>query len=172
MSEGQTPEAAKPARRWMKPLLIISLALNLLFVGLIAGSIWKHRHRGAKVAKHKAFEATIEQIMTELPAGKRQTAESVLGKLRSEVIPRAGGKRKAVAKVVEALKADPYNEKSLADALAGLRQLRNDVHVGMHELSLDLVRDMTPQERHRLLEIFRSKRHPGGRYRQRATTSE
>lgn len=172
MSDQQTPDTAKPARRWMKPLLIVSLAMNLLFVGLIAGSIWKHRHRGAKVAKHKAFEATIEQIMTELPASKRQTAESVLGRLRSEVIPRASGRRKAVAKVVEALKADPYDEKSLADALAGLRQLRNDVHLGMHELSLELVRDMTPEERRRLLEIFRSKRHPGGRYRQKGAASE
>lgn len=167
MSDQLSPGAVKPPRRWLKPLLIISLALNLLFMGLIAGAIWKHRYRGERVAKHKAFEATIEQIMTELPAAKRQTAESVLAKLRSEIIPRAAGKRKAITSVVGALKAEPYDEKALADALAGLRQLRSDVQLGMHTLSLELVRDMTLKERQRLLEIFRSKRHPGGRRRHR-----
>ncbi len=159
MSSPQPSGAAAPKRRLVKPVLIISLALNLLFVGLIAGTLWKFRHGKTRISKHKAFEATIEQIMTELPESNRGAAEAVLARLRSEVFPRAAGRREVVATVVKALKADPYSEENLASALADLRQLRSDVQLGLHTLSLELVRDMTVKERHRILEIFRSKRH-------------
>ncbi len=40
----ETETAAKPRRRWMKPLFIASLALNLLVLGAVAG--WAFRHGG------------------------------------------------------------------------------------------------------------------------------
>ena len=40
-------ETAKRYRRWPKVLLVVSLTLNLLFVGLIAGTVWREGgHRG------------------------------------------------------------------------------------------------------------------------------
>lgn len=171
MSE-QTPAAgAAPKRRWVKPVLIISLALNLLFVGLIAGSIWKKRYGPREAGKHRALEATIVQIIKEFPAERRANAEDVLARLRSEVLPRAAGRRAIVKRVVKALKADPYSEEELASALTELRKLRADVQLGMHTLSIELVRPMTVQERHRVLEIYRSKRRAGhwyGRWRRHA----
>ena len=165
MSEQDAAGEGAPRRRWVKPVLIISLALNLLFVGLMAGSIWKHRHGKRWVSKHKAFEATVEQVIKEFPQSKRTTAEQVLERLRGEVIPRAGGRREARRAVVDALLAEPYREKALREALAEFRKLRADVQLGLHTLALELVRDMTLAERKRLLEIFRSKRGRRGRHR-------
>lgn len=167
MSDANTGGASSPGapkRRWIKPLLIVSLAFNLLFVGLVAGSFWKFRHGKGWVPRHRAFEATIEQVITEMP-DKRATAEDVLARLRSDVIPRARGYRAARKAVIDALLADPYSEERLREAMAELRAIRSDVLTGMHTLALDLVRDMSAAERRRLLEIFRSKRHPRRKWR-------
>jgi len=152
-------------RRWVKPLLIISLAFNLVFAGLIVSAMWKHRDGGFRVSKHRAFEQSIEQLLTELPTGKRAKAKSVLERLRSDVLPVAEREKKARKLAVKAMLADPYDEKKLVDALADLRELRSSSYAGMHSLAIELIRDMTPHERRRLFEIFRSKRQPRGKWR-------
>lgn len=159
---GSSPSSSRP--RFLKALLVISLAANFLFVGLIAGSVWKHTYGKSHLTKHRAFEATIEQVMKELPEAKRATAENVLVRLRSDVFPKADEMREARRAVVEALLADPYEEEAMRKALLDLTTLRSDVSRGMHDLSLELIREMTLEERKRLLEIFKSKRRGSRRW--------
>lgn len=161
------PSSAPAKRRWLKPVLVVSLALNLVFAGLVAGAIWKRGYDGSRGARHKIFEAAIEQMITELPAEKRKSAENILARLRSEVLPRARSRRQARKRAIEALKADPFSEEDLRNALANVRGIRADVDKGMHELAVELVREFDAEERRRLLEIYRSKKrdHHGWRRR-------
>ncbi len=149
---------APAKRRWVKPVLVVSLALNLLFAGLIAGAVWKRGFGGWSGPRHKVFEAAIEQMITELPAEKRKMAEDVLARLRSDVLPRARGHRQARKRVVDVLKADPFSEEDFRNALAEVRNIRADVDKGRHGLAVELVRELNVQERRRLLEIYRSKK--------------
>lgn len=151
--------SAPPAkRRWVKPLLVVSLALNLLFVGLVAGAFWRHGFGAWGGPKGKIFAAAIEQLITELPAEKRKKAEDVLARLRSELQPRAQERRKARARAIKALTADPFNEENFRDALANVRAIRAGVDKARHELGVELVRKLSVEERQRLLELFRKKR--------------
>lgn len=168
MSDASSPASPQPPkRRWIKPVLFVSLALNLLFVGLTAGTVWKYKDgKRHWVPRHKAFEATLEQVIKEFPAEKAATAQKVLDRLRSEVIPKVSGRRAARKEVVEAFVADPYNEQRLKDAMGELHTIRSTTHSTIHVLALDLVRDMSVEERKKILKIFRSKRRPGKRWRQ------
>lgn len=167
MSDKSPVAPDAPKRRWVKPLLIVSLAFNLIFVGLITSAIWKHRHEDWRVSKYKAFEQSIEQLLTELRNEKRTKAKSVLDRFRNDVLPVTDRKQAAQKRSVRAMLADPYDEKNLVDALADLREIRSSSYAGMHSLAIELVRDMTPHERRRLIEIFRSKRHHRGKWRKR-----
>lgn len=146
---------AGPARRWVKPLLIVSLALNLLFAGLIAGSIWKFRHGGWQPMR-QVLELSIQEMMRELPAEKRTAGEAALAKLRNEVAPLARSVREARAEATQALKADPYDHQRFSDAMARIRDIHARRRQGRHEAVLEFVRDMTVAQRHRFFEIFRS----------------
>jgi uncharacterized membrane protein len=144
-----------PRRRWLKPLLIVSLALNLLFAGLIAGAMWK-RHHGHWRPKHVVLQLSIEQMMRELPPDKRTVGEKVLKQLRNEVRPSRGELRARRKEAVAALTADPYVEKEFSDKMAALRDIRESARRKRHEIVIEFVRDMTVAQRKRFVEIFRS----------------
>ena len=150
--------AAPVKRRWVKPVLVVSLALNLLFVGLVTGAFWKHGFGRWGGPRSKIFAATVEQLITELPAEKRKTAEDVLARLRSNVLPRVHGHRQARKRIVETLKADPFSEEDFRNALANVRAIRAEVNKGRHDLAVELVRELSVKERQRLVEIYRSKK--------------
>ncbi|MGI9388040.1 MAG: periplasmic heavy metal sensor [Methyloligellaceae bacterium] len=152
------PSTAPAKRRWVKPLLVVSLALNLLFVGLVAGAFWRHGFGGWSAPKGKILAVSIEQLITELPSEKRKKAEDVLSRLRSDLLPRARDRQQARKRAIEALTADPFNEEKFRDALANVRTIRNDSEKARHDIATELVRELSTDERKRLLEIFRSKK--------------
>lgn len=158
-------EKAGRKRRWVKPVLIISLALNLLFVGLMFGALWNWGQGKWGGPRHKVFESAVQQMITELPPEKRANAKDILSRLRAEVLPRSKDRRAARTRAIKALKADPFNKDELQDALADIRQIRIDVDKGLHTLALELVSQLSAAERARLLEIYRSKKHRRHRWR-------
>lgn len=152
------PSTAPAKRRWVKPLLVVSLALNLLFVGLVAGAFWRHGFGGWGGPKGKILAVSIEQLITELPSEKRKKAEDVLSRLRSDMSPRARARQQTRKRAIEALTADPFNEDKFRDALANVRANRADRDKARHDIATELVRELSVDERKRLLEIFRTKK--------------
>ncbi|GAB4225252.1 MAG: hypothetical protein Kow0032_00620 [Methyloligellaceae bacterium] len=147
-------------RPWLRILLIASLALNLVFVGLAAAAIWRHHEGGGwRVPKHIAFVRAIEEIAPQLAPAKRQTARSVVERMRRDVLPFAERRKDARKKAIAAMLAESYKEAELAAALAALRESRNESDRVMHALALELFRGFTNEERHRFFEIYRKQRY-------------
>ncbi len=69
---------APKKRRWLWPLLIVSLGFNLLFVGLVAGRIWTHGYGGHDEGRYNIFTGAVEELMKVLPDDKRQRAGELL----------------------------------------------------------------------------------------------
>jgi len=147
-NKGGTPPAR---RRWLWPVLVISLALNLLFVGLMAGSWWRHGKHGGR---NKVFTGAIERLMKELPEAKRQHAAELLDRRREAVKPVRGQIRQARDAAKDAVLTDPYDEEKVAAALAQFRNIRTSQHEATHEMIMGLMKELNLQERQKLLDYI------------------
>lgn len=162
MSGGATGDGA-PQRGWMRPALIVSLAFNLLFVGLVAGAFWK-RHHDKWRPRHLVLELSVKEMMKELPAEKRAAGERVLEDI-SGMFPESWREIRTLRKeALDALTADPYVEERLAEAMAKLREVHDSGRKARHDAVLAFIRGMTPQERQRFIEVYKgNKRGPWNR---------
>ncbi len=166
MSKGQRQDDAangEKKRRWLWPLLIISLGLNLLFVGLVAGRIWSHGYGGRAMAPNRIFTGAIEKLMNNLPDAKRRRATGILKRHRATVRPLRKQIREARRAAEAVILADTYNEERVAQALGQLRTIEIGKHQSMHTMMMDLLKDLTLNERRELVKLI----HAGFRHRRR-----
>ncbi len=153
-------------RRWLWPLLIVSLGLNLLFVGLVAGRLWKHGYGGRAAAHNQIVTGAIEKLMKDFPEAKRQRTSELLRRHRAFVRPLRGQIKEARKAVKAAALADPYNEEKLAGALRRLRELQSGMHQSLHMTMMGLMKDLTLEERRELVNNIRAGlKHRRGHWR-------
>lgn len=141
-------------RRWLWPLLIVSLGLNLLFVGIVAGRMWMHG--GGPGVRHRIFTGAVEKLMKDLPEEKRQQAGVLLKRHRTTVrkIRKQIREQRRVTK--DAVLTDPYDETKVVEAFARFRELRNSQHQSMHTMMAGLMKGLTLKEREELLNHIRA----------------
>ncbi|MFQ5625389.1 MAG: periplasmic heavy metal sensor [Methyloligellaceae bacterium] len=153
-------------RRWLWPLLIISLGLNLLFVGLVAGRIWTHGYGGHPAARNRILTGAVERLMKDLPEAKRQHARELLRRHRESVKPVRQQIRKARRAAKDAVLTEPYDEAKVAKALALFREIRTGQHQSIHGMMMALMMDLSLEERKQLLDHIRAGfRHHRRRWR-------
>ncbi|MEM8743300.1 MAG: periplasmic heavy metal sensor [Pseudomonadota bacterium] len=159
-NENDTSQATPPRwRRWIWPVLVVSLGLNLLFVGLVAGRMWA-RLDGPPGAPHRIVTRAVEQFSGELPATKKERANALLQKQRDGNKALRRQLRQARRAAKEAALATTYDEKKLADALTRLREVRTSQHQAMHAMVLELLKDLSLEERKVLLKYIQKAFRP------------
>lgn len=148
-----------PARRWGWPriVLISSLALNVLFIGAVVGAGWMHWRDGPDHRRF-SFSRGLEQLIQEMPADRKPIAQSVLDKYETEVRPRWKETREARREAFEALRAEPFDEAKAREAFDRVNEVRDNQRQRMGVLTFDLMRQLTPEERHIFLESMRTPR--------------
>lgn len=146
---GNAIDAPPRTRRWVWPLLIISLALNLLFVGLMAGSLWRH---GGPGGRHKVFTGAVEKLMKELPEEKRTIAANLLDQHREGLRPVRQQLREARKAAKEAVVTEPFDKQKAESALSRFREIKTSQHESMHTMIMGLLTELNLEERNKLLE--------------------
>lgn len=116
MTETSQPETVSaPRRRWVMPVLIASLALNLLVAGAMAGWAWRHgpggRHGGP------------DRILWLLPEAKRDQARAIIDRYRQADAARDAEWTASREAVLAALIAEPFQRPSLEQELSRLGSL-------------------------------------------------
>ena len=111
----ETETAAKPRRRWMTPLLIASLALNLLVLGAVAGFGW--RHGGPHGSWGGGRHGGADRILWLLPDEKRDGARAIVERYRANDGIRESQAKAARDAVATALTAEPFSQGTLESAL-------------------------------------------------------
>jgi len=160
--QGNTAGAPKK-RRWLWPLLIISLGFNLLFVGLVAGRIWTHGYGGHDGARYRIFTGAVEQLMKVLPDAKQQHASELLKRHRATIRQLRKQNREERRAAEDAVLTDPYDEAKVTEVFARFREIRNNQHQSMHTMMIGLLKDLTLKERQELLNNI----HAGFKHRRR-----
>lgn len=151
---GESNGAGRRTPRWIWVLLVCSLALNLLVVGLFAGSWWKHR--GPDGGRYHVFTGAIERLMEDLPEAKRNHAAELVARYRESEKPLRNDRREARRAAKDAILTEPYDEQTVAAALARFREIRSGQHESMHMMMQGLLKELTLEERKKLLDYIRA----------------
>jgi uncharacterized membrane protein len=116
MTEVAKPDAAlAPRRRWVMPVLIASLALNLLVAGAMAGWAWRHGPGG-----HGGRHGGPDRILWLLPDAKRDQARAIIDRYRQSDAGRDTERTASQAAVLSALTAEPFQRPALEQSLSRL----------------------------------------------------
>lgn len=130
----------KPKRRWMPILLTLSLALNLLIVGVAAGTVLR-----LKGGDHgKALPGFGSALFRALPKDDRKALRSELSGLH-----RTGSKtrKQDFQAVSQALRAQPFDPATLAELLQQQAQSTADLQAALQEQWLERVTNMSDAQR-------------------------
>ncbi|SNR64673.1 periplasmic heavy metal sensor [Puniceibacterium sediminis] len=132
-------------RRWLRPLLIASLALNLAFVGAIAGfALIGGRHdKDERAARGAEGMPYIRALSDE---GQRKMRDALRRDFRDHRESR-GQVTEGYRAALEALRAEPFDRAALMDVLKQQSARARERFLGGQRVMIDFVANMTPDER-------------------------
>ena len=142
-------------RRWRSILLIVSLALNLFLVGLLAGgrlADWRHPD---PVAGGVFGPGAVSRLMRELPESVRVDARQLFIERRPEIRRRMRALGDARRDAYHALTAEPFDQQAFADAMAVVRERTLNLQESVQAVLIDLSDDLDAETRERLANAAR-----------------
>ncbi len=163
MPEAAPANATEPKRggRWLKPLLVVSLGLNLLLLGTAVGTHFMMRHAppwgGSMGANMIGFAGS-------LPAERRRELWRATAEQRKGLWQHWREVGKARREASTALLADPFDQQRFAAAQARLQEAETKARSASQPLIVELARNLTSEERRKLLsrrDERRARRGPG-----------
>ncbi len=135
MSEraAQQSSAGTSSARWVKPALLVSVAINLLIVGVIAGFIIRHYKNSSH--SYGAYRGkSVLGFARTLPAQRRQALRPLFDNAGRTLQPLRRQVTQARRAVRQAVLAQPFDIKAYEtavakrlDALIGLRKTQNSL---------------------------------------------
>ncbi len=150
--------APRRAPRWMKILLGVSLAVNVLIIAAAGGLALRHgaSHGGVGFRDIRSFARFV-------PEEKRDDARVVLEQHQEEYRAAIDQMKAARRNVAEVFAADPYDPAALEQALAELRAASSATRSLAHGAMIEIGADLTAEERADVIEKFRER---GRRWRE------
>lgn len=140
--------------RLVYPALIVSLALNLLFIGGLAAAAWHFNSR------HARGEFGLLAFARQLPVEHQDAFRKQVIDARTSLKDERAAVRNAWLDVNSLLTAEPFDKEKLKGAMAKLREAENLFRSGLNNSFAEIAESVTPEER-KLLQAWRDKRRPG-----------
>lgn len=132
-------DTARKPGRVMRIVLAISLTLNLLVVGMVAGVFWRHGHP----RDHRPPPLLAVTLFRALPEADRTSLRDALHDRRD-----GGDARRAdLAAVAEALRARPFDRAAFETLLLRHEEVRAERQDAMRAAFLSRIAAMDDQER-------------------------
>ncbi|WP_170400310.1 periplasmic heavy metal sensor [Ruegeria arenilitoris] len=147
---------AKPKRRWVTVLLTVSLALNLLVVGVALGTVYRIKG-GDRGKPPPGFGPAIYRALP------KEDRKALRGELSERHVKGAKLRSQDFAALEAALRAEPFDPMVVQALLQQQAQAMADLQGALQKEWLDRVTAMTDAERQvyadRLQEVVQHKRH-------------
>lgn len=147
-------------RNWTGWLLLASLVVNGLLGGYLVGQVvapdWGMRH------SRMGGERGVPFSLSGLPTPLRDAMRAKLREHRDDARAQFESLRAARRELRDAIAAEPFDAKRLEAAFASLRNAQNVLQQDLHAIAVEVLGEMTPEDRKRLSEW-----RPEGRDRDR-----
>lgn len=131
--------------------LIVSLTINLLFLGAFIG----HRIWGSK--KHH-FPPHFGWMIRHLDETTRDELKPVIKRQAKQLEPLHEEMREAQRRFNEALTSEPLDEEALNRAITDVRETSAAFQAAMHDQAMLLIKHMNVEERKRIARYLRHRR--------------
>jgi Spy/CpxP family protein refolding chaperone len=157
-----------PRRRWLVPLLVASIAVNLVIIGAaVSGQVWPD-HDGRK-SSHRSADLMPRSFFRALDDERREELVEVFRARKAEWREERSALSGAAAALADALEREPFDapqaETAIADHAARSHQL---VDLGA-AVAADLINSLTPAERRDLAQAIRQRIEEEQQRRERRT---
>jgi uncharacterized membrane protein len=157
---GTPPPPPGRRRRWLGLALVLSLAVNLFLVGILAGG-WLARGPAAGFDP-AAGPASIPHMIRALPPTARDAALERFAERRRALRGQMTALRRARQSVYEALTAEAFDRAALEAALGDLREQVAALQAGLHEAIVAVAERLEAEDRREMAETLRGlARHRG-----------
>ena len=137
-------------RNWTRIALVVSLSLNLLVVGVIAGSFWMWRQSGWH-DKRANTNFIARKVLRHLPEDKLAEVMVYLNKRLDGAKDRRQKLRAVRRALGEKLSADQFNEEEVRAVAENLSRLHAEQRSYMTTTIVGIISMLTPEQRKTLL---------------------
>lgn len=134
------------ARRPRSWLLIVSLMINLLVLGAVAGAVLVPHHRGHG-SHHGERKGPLTRFVETLPAARSAELKKILDPYRASLEASWDEVREARKSVIDAAAREPFERPALDAALARFGEADAKVRDARARKFAETVSAMTPEER-------------------------
>lgn len=151
--------ANAPSRRW-RALLLASLALNLMFAGLAAGTAWTwKRHHTSPAAGRAATDFALQSFIASLPKDRARELRRVIRQNgRPNILPLMSAVREARRGAAGVLAADTFSREELVAAFSAIDQAEAASKAAIRGVIVAAAGQMTAEERRALAARWKARR--------------
>jgi len=130
----------------LRTTLLVSVALNLLAGGILAGRLHHSRPSGPE----SRAERLIERMASVLPADDGAILRRVFHAHQAGIGALAVDLGAARDEVRQVLRAEPFDQRALQTVFGRVRERRQAMHEAIHEVVAEAAPQFSPQGRRRL----------------------
>jgi len=156
---GETPSARRFS--WWSILLVMSLALNFLFIGAAAARYFVSEPPG-RMAGISEMQLIPRKFFGDLSHSRRNELLSVFRGFRGEFRDGREARRQLAAALADALEASPYDEVRVREAVLAFNGRSSELMARGGAAALDFIAKLNPEEKKLLAGRIRE-RVSGGR---------
>ncbi|MGI9391044.1 MAG: periplasmic heavy metal sensor [Boseongicola sp.] len=142
-----TEEQAKPQRRWLVPALLVSLAINLLIVGIVVGFVISSKPPIPDRVGDNVRSLIGAPFVQALPKEDRQALMKAIGAERGRLRENREALRARFEALLGALQADPFEPAAIAMLLQKQRSVAIRRQQIGESLLIERLKTMTLDER-------------------------
>lgn len=134
--------------RWMKITLVISLTVNLLFIGAILGRI------SSGVPLSRPFPPHLGWVLRNVDPDTRESLEPQLRKLARSSMPIRRHLRESQEAVIRLLLQDPLDQAALALGMDELRKYSSESQREMHRSLIAIMGELNLEQRKQVMNFL------------------
>jgi uncharacterized membrane protein len=147
--------ASTPGDRTSRVILLISLALNLFFLGLISAGPVRHLfhpHQHAVIEPRRSAAERIDRLASTLPTEDADKLRAAF-RTRDRTLESAhAAYRKAQESMRGTLRAEPFDVSALRSAMTEVRAARQSLDAALQDVIATAAAEMSPAGRSKLAE--------------------
>jgi len=148
---------------WIKIGLAVSLAVNLLVIGVVIGAMGQ-RHRAGEMRRGPGPGNPMMRLTEKLPAEKQEAFRRAMRQSMEANRANAETSRAARGKLIEVFSAETFDAAAASQALAAVRNAETAGRTSMEATMVEFAKGLTRPERTALAQnLGRPFGGPGGR---------